>query len=103
MKRREELRKGHTEPSHSLFGVVGHICMETGWSVNYVLDKINVVQLSMMMADIPHYEEGRKMTPEELIKELGRRDKERNNQQVKKMPRKGVDPLTFFRDYAVKD
>lgn len=75
--------------------------METGWSVNYVLDKINVVQLSMMMADIPHYEEGRKMTPEELMKELERKDKD--NQQVNKMPRKGVDPLTFFRDYAVKD
>ncbi len=68
-----------------------------------MLDKINVVQLSMMMADIPHYEEGRKMTPEELIKEMERRDKERNNQQGKKKPRKGVDPLTFFRDYAVQD
>lgn len=76
--------------------------METGWSVNYVLDKINVVQLSMMMADIPHYEEGRKMTPEELMKEMERRDKETNIHTTQK-PRKGVDPLTFFRDYAVQD
>ena len=28
-KRQEELKKGHTEPSHSLFGVVGQIATET--------------------------------------------------------------------------
>ena len=54
-KRNEELKKGHTEPSHSLFGVVGQLATETGWSIDYILDKVNVVTLQMMMADMPHW------------------------------------------------
>lgn len=103
MKRREELRKGHTEPSHSLFGVVGHICMETGWSVKYVLNKINVVQLSLMMADAPHYVEGKKMSPQDYIKELGKREKSKETNNNKETVRNGIDPLTFFNEYAIKD
>ena len=75
--------------------------METGWSVNYVLDKINVVQLSLMMADAPHYVEGKSLSPQDYIKEFERRDKEKRNNKAKQS--KGVDPMTFFRDFAIND
>ena len=35
--------------------MIGQIATETGWSVDYILDRVNVVTLQLMMADMPHY------------------------------------------------
>ena len=86
--------KGHTEPSHSLFGVLGQIAMQSGLTVQYLLDKVNVVQLSLMMADAPHYVEKMKKDAAYYMNKMNN-DKEGSS--------KGVDPLTFFTQFATKD
>lgn len=55
----EKELKGHMEPSHSLFGIIGQICFETGWSVDYLMNGINYVMLTMMLADSPHWVPGK--------------------------------------------
>lgn len=100
-KRNEELKKGHTEPSHSLFGVVGQLVTETGWSIDYILDKVNVVTLQMMMADMPHWVPPQK--PDMM--QMEEREKLRNShkQTDNKNTTKGMNPMDFFTKYAVKD
>lgn len=104
-KRKEELKKGHTEPSHSLFGVVGQIATETGWSIDYILDKVNVVTLQLMMADMPHWVSPKKPDLMQQIREMEEREKKRNSHTYKKNTNttKGMNPMEFFTNYAVKD
>ena len=104
-KRNEELKKGHTEPSHSLFGVIGQIATETGWSINYILDKVNVVTLQMMMADMPHWVPPQKPDMMQQIREMEEREKQRNShKQTENLnATKGMNPMEFFTHYAVKD
>ena len=79
--------------------------METGWSLRYILDKVNVVMLALMTADAPHHEEDAPRSPADLIRELEERQKQREGQASPTGPEegKGVDPLTFFTHLAVKD
>lgn len=104
-KRQEELKKGHTEPSHSLFGVIGQIATETGWSIDYILDKVNVVTLQLMMADMPHWVPPKKPDLMQQIREMEEREKKRNSHTYKKNTNttKGMNPMEFFTNYAVKD
>ena len=104
IERREELTKGHTEPSHSLFGVVGQLATETGWSIDYILDKVNVVTLQLMMADMPHWVKPQKPDIMQQIQQMQEREKQRNNKpSEKENTAKGMNPLEFFTNYAVKD
>lgn len=79
--------------------------METGWSLNYILDKVNVVMLALMTADAPHYEEDAPRSPADLIRELEELQKQREGEGTARQPEhvQGVDPLTFFNELAVKD
>ncbi len=43
------------EPSHSPFGFIWQIATETGWSVDYILHKVNYQTLLLMMMDAPRY------------------------------------------------
>lgn len=104
IERREELTKGHTEPSHSLFGVVGQLATETGWSIDYILDKVNVVTLQLMMADMPHWVKPQEPDIMQQIQQMQEREKQRNNKpSEKEKTTKGMNPLEFFTNYAVKD
>lgn len=104
-KRQEELKKGHTEPSHSLFGVIGQLATETGWSIDYILDKVNVVTLQMMMADMPHWVSPQKPDMMQQIREMEEREKQRNShiQTDNTNTTKGMNPMEFFTHYAIKD
>lgn len=104
-KRQEELKKGHTEPSHSLFGVIGQLATETGWSIDYILDKVNVVTLQMILADIPHWVPPQKPDMMQQIREMEEREKQRNShrQTDNTNTTKGMNPMEFFTKYAVKD
>ena len=104
-KRNEELKKGHTEPSHSLFGVVGQLATETGWSIDYILDKVNVVTIQLMMADMPHWVPPKKPDLKQQIREMEEREKQRNShkQTDNTNTTKGMNPMEFFTNYAVKD
>lgn len=104
IERREELTKGHTEPSHSLFGVVGQLATETGWSIDYILDKVNAVTLQLMMADMPHWVKPQKPDIMQQIQQMQECEKQRNNKpSEKEKTTKGMNPLEFFTNYAVKD
>ena len=103
-KRTEELKKGHTEPSHSLFGVIGQLATETGWSIGYILDKVNVVMLSLMTADMPHYVPAQKPDLMQQIREMEARKKQRNScTQTQETQTKGMSPMEFFTNYAIKE
>lgn len=104
-KRNEELKKGHTEPSHSLFGVIGQIATETGWSLDYILDKVNVVTLQMILADMPHWVPPQNPDMMQQIREMEEREKQRNShrQTDNTNTTKGMNPMEFFTKYAVKD
>ena len=43
------------EGSHSPFGFVWQIASATGWSVDYILNKVNYQTLIMMLSDAPRY------------------------------------------------
>lgn len=104
IERREELTKGHTEPSHSLFGVVGQLATETGWSIDYILDKVNAVTLQLMISDMPHWVKPQKPDIMQQIQQMQEREKQRNNKpSEKEKTTKGMNPLEFFTNYAVKD
>ena len=51
---KRELRTVY-EPSHSPFGIIWQIASATGWSVHYILWKVNYQTLSLMLADAPRY------------------------------------------------
>lgn len=40
---------------HSLFGVTWQIIDATGWSIDYIMWRINYQTLRMMLADAPRY------------------------------------------------
>ena len=104
IERREELTKGHTEPSHSLFGVVGQLATETGWSIDYILDKVNAVTLQLMISDMPHWVKPQKPDTMQQIQQMQEREKQRNNKtSEKEKTTKGMNPMEFFTHYAVKD
>lgn len=44
------------EGSHSPFGIIWQIASATGWSVHYILWRVNFQTLTLMLADAPHYE-----------------------------------------------
>ena len=73
--------------------------METGWSLRYILNRVNVVMLSMMAADAPHYEEDRPKTAADYIREM----QEREEREGKPAEPKGVDPMTYFNEMAIRD
>ena len=52
--RKGELRTVY-ESSHSPFGIVWQIASATGWTLHYILWKVNFQTLAMMLADAPHY------------------------------------------------
>ena len=47
--------KSRYEGSHSPFGFVWQIASATGWSVDYILNKVNYQTLIMMLSDAPRY------------------------------------------------
>ena len=49
-----ELKSGY-EPSHSPFGFIWQVADATGWSVDYILNKVNYQTLIMMLSDAPRY------------------------------------------------
>ena len=59
------------------------------------MDEVNVIQLSLMMADSPHYIEPGKKNSAFYMKKL----KEGEKDSIKS----GVDPLTFFTQFATND
>lgn len=82
--------------------MIGQLAMETGWSLRYILDKVNVVMLALMTADAPHYEEDAPRSPADLIRELEEREKQRKGKESSPQPGpgQGVDPMTYFNDYG---
>lgn len=52
-----ELKNGF-RPSHSPFGFIWQIADATGWSVDYILNKVNYQTLVMMLSDAPRYVSG---------------------------------------------
>lgn len=84
---------GHTEPSHSLFGFIGQIATETGWSIDYILNEVNYVQLSLMMADLPHFVKKGAKSPQEIEALL---NQNKNQQETQQPQKKGLDPVSFF-------
>lgn len=49
-----ELKSGY-EGSHSPFGFIWQVADATGWSVDYILNKVNYQTLIMMLSDAPRY------------------------------------------------
>ena len=47
--------KSRYEGSHSPFGFVWQIADATGWSVDYILNRVNYQTLIMMLSDAPRY------------------------------------------------
>lgn len=84
--------------------MVGQLAAETGWSVGYILDRVNVVTLQLMTADMPHWVPAQRPDPMRQIREMERREKERDSHaQTQQTKEKGVSPLEYFTNYAVKD
>lgn len=59
--------KSRYEGSHSLFGFVWQIASATGWSVDYILNKVNYQTLIMMLSDAPRYIREKSGTPENKV------------------------------------
>ena len=79
--------------------MIGQLAMETGWSLRYILCRVNVVMLSLMAADAPHYEEDRPKTAADYIREMQQREGNSANPAAPK----GVDPMTYFSKMAIRD
>jgi hypothetical protein len=47
--------KSRWEGSHSPFGFVWQVASSTGWTVQYILEKVNYQTLIMMLSDAPRY------------------------------------------------
>lgn len=84
--------------------MIGQIATETGWSVDYILDRVNVVTLQLMMADMPHYVKPQQPSLMQRIKEMEEREKKRGETPPEREPQapKGMTPLEYFTQYAVK-
>ena len=82
--------------------MIGQLATQTGWSIDYILNRVNVVMLTLMTADLPRYVKPRRLTPAELIRQMEQRERQRG-ETPPVAGRKGVDPMTFFQEMAVKD
>ena len=82
--------------------MIGQLATQTGWTVDYILKHVNVVLLQLMTADLPRYVGPHRPSPAELIRRLEERERQRGNP-PSPTGQKGVNPMTFFRDMAVKD
>lgn len=84
---------------------MGQIATETGWNINYILNKVNVVTLQLMMADMPHWVSPQQPDIMQQIREMEERGKQRNShkQTENTNQTKGMNPMEFFTHYAVKD
>ncbi|OUO23108.1 hypothetical protein B5F91_03145 [Bacteroides sp. An322] len=84
--------------------MIGQIATETGWSVDYILDRVNVVTLQLMMADMPHYVKPQQPSLMQRIKEMEEREKKRvgTPPEGETQAPKGMNPLEYFTRYAVK-
>ena len=84
--------------------MIGQIATETGWSVGYILDRVNVVTLQLMMADMPHYVKPQQPSLMQRIKEMEEREKKRvgTPPEGETQAPKGMTPLEYFTRYAVK-
>lgn len=91
-KKRERELKGHTEPAHSPFGLIGQIARDTGWNLKYILRGVNYPTLILMWQDHTRYVERRKKTPLELFRELEAEENKKSTPGRKK----GVSPLSYF-------
>lgn len=85
--------------------MIGQIATETGWSVDYILDRVNVVTLQLMMADMPHYMKPQQPSLMQRIKEMEEREKKRSgaSPESETQAAKGMNPLEYFTKYAVKN
>lgn len=83
--------------------MVGQLATETGWSIGYILDRVNVVMLSMMTADMPRYVSPQRPDLMQQIREMERREMQRNSHDRQTQETKGMNPIEFFTEYAVKD
>lgn len=85
--------------------MIGQLATETGWSIDYILDKVNVVTLQMILADIPHWVPPQKPDMMQQIREMEEREKQRNShrQTDNTNTTKGMNPMEFFTHYAIKD
>ena len=63
-KKKGELRTKY-ESSHSPFGFIWQIASATGWTVDYILNKVNYQTLIMMLSDAPRYIKVREEKPAE--------------------------------------
>lgn len=52
--------KTEYEGSHSPFGFVWQVASATGWSIEYILEKVNWQMLIMMLSDAPRYVDKKK-------------------------------------------
>lgn len=52
--------KSRYRGSHSPFGFIWQVADATGWSVDYILNKVNYQTLIMMLSDAPRYKGGHK-------------------------------------------
>lgn len=85
--------------------MIGQLATETGWSVRHILDKVNVVTLQLMMADMPHYVKPRQPSLIERIKEMEERERKRGGASPdgEEQESKGMGPLEYFTRYATKE
>lgn len=82
--------------------MIGQLATQTGWTVDYILKHVNVVLLQLMTADLPRYVGPHRPGPAELIRRLEERERQRGNPPPS-TGQKGVNPMTYFQDMAVKD
>lgn len=54
----------HYENSHSPFGFLWQVATATGWTIDYILHKVNYQTLIMMLSDAPRYIEKRNSNPD---------------------------------------
>lgn len=54
--------KSRYRGSHSPFGFIWQVADATGWSVDYILNKVNYQTLIMMLSDAPRYVGDKKKT-----------------------------------------
>lgn len=53
------------KPSNSLFGMIGTIATETGWTVDYIMWKVSYVTLILMSKDAPRMVDESELHPKD--------------------------------------
>lgn len=66
---KERELKTKYEGSHSPFGFIWQIASATGWSVGYILNKVNYQTLIMMLSDAPRYVKRKQQEDAEITTE----------------------------------